>query len=530
MLKCCRFAALRMGCGAAVLSAAIAGAPIAQAGGLLDAACTPGTKLIVKDFKDHPTNTIGRGHDMAAFVRGKNAAGVDEDYMMLVWSMDSGKGDGGISLWNWDQPATWSAPALKFHHPSTTLREAHTTPVTNMFANDWRTWVFQATTGFAVYNLDSVANPQLVRSYTISGSGSGGSGSSATCSGTCAGSFNAGTFDYSDGAVWSTALAAPYLYVAQASNGLNIYRFTSASNPASISWVKRYDTSWFGHRVNQVWVRGNLAIVGAVQENYGVTVLDLSDPANPVKLGQYGLNTTPSLRNAYSWTLNGNSLYAATKPQTGVVKSGLAVYPIDPASSALSFRGEAVGACSSGGYAAIQDSFALIGLSSCVHKVDLPSLSKVSPDSPPWSIGILGADNDFATPFSNTVFVGNDHHPTPGSMVLCHAAAADTTRPAVNARNPVSGATGVKVTSGVGLSFTDNLKPWTINKNTVAVRVQGTTTAIAGYYSYQLNTVNFRPATPFASGTTYEVAVTKGVKDLSGNGAVASVGTFTTQN
>jgi hypothetical protein len=115
-------------------------------------------------------------------------------------------------------------------------------------------------------------------------------------------------------------------------------------------------------------------------------------------------------------------------------------------------------------------------------------------------------------------------------MVLCHAAAADTTSPKVNARDPVAGATGVAVTSGVGLSFTDNLRPWTISSTTLPVRVKSTGAVVPGYYSYQLNTVNFRPAAPFAKSTAYEVAVTNGVKDLAGNGATASTATFTTQN
>ena len=70
---------------------------------------------------------------MAAFVRGKNAANIDSDYLMLVWSMDSGKGDGGISFWNWSQPDIWSAPTRAFRLVAPQLREAHSTPVTNMF-------------------------------------------------------------------------------------------------------------------------------------------------------------------------------------------------------------------------------------------------------------------------------------------------------------------------------------------------------------------------------------------------------------
>jgi hypothetical protein len=98
----------------------------------------------------------------------------------------------------------------------------------------------------------------------------------------------------------------------------------------------------------------------------------------------------------------------------------------------------------------------------------------------------------------------------------------------VNGRNPVAGATGVATSSGVGLSFTDNLKPWTINATNLPIRVKSSQAVVDGHYSYQLNIVNFRPSVPFAPGTEYEVVVKSGVKDLAGNGAVASTATFRT--
>jgi hypothetical protein len=398
-----------------------------------------------------------------------------------------------------------------------------------MIAADWRTWVLQTTTGVGVYDLDSIAAPRLVKDYLIAGPARGGAGSAATCAGTCAGSFDAGPFDYDQGAVWFTALTAPYLYVAQAGNGLNIFRFKDPGNPASLAWVRRYDTSWFGHRVNQIWVRGNFAVAAAVNSAYGVTLLDLSNPERPAKLQSYGLRSSPPIRNAYAWTLNGSSLYAATKPQGGGQLTGLAVYGIDPITSALTTKAEVEGGCSTAGYAAIQDSYALVGLSTCFQKITLPQLTRLAPQQPPyWDVGVVGADNDFVTPFGNLFFGGNDRHTRPGSMVLCHQAAKDTKGPAVNGRNPRDGATGVRSTSGIGLSFTDNLAPWTISSATLPIRIKGTGTAIAGYYSYQLNTVNFRPAAPLLKGTTYEVVVTRGVKDLASNGAAASIASFTT--
>ena len=114
-------------------------------------------------------------------------------------------------------------------------------------------------------------------------------------------------------------------------------------------------------------------------------------------------------------------------------------------------------------------------------------------------------------------------------MVLCHAAAADTTRPAVNGRNPVAGATGVAAT--LGRRPVVHRQPQAVDDQHDQPADPGQEHAaplVDGYYSYQLNTVNFRPAAAVRGEHQYEVAVTSGVKDLAGNGAVASTATFTT--
>ena len=376
----------------------------ARAAGILDAACTPGQGPIVTDFQGAPGPTTGRGHGMAAFVRGKDAAQVDTDYLMLVWSKDSGQGDGGISFWNWDSPSSWgSPPKLRYKLTDPQLREAHVTPVTNMFANDWRTWVLQATNGFSVYNLDSVAAPVLVKNTLVPG---------------------ATQTDYSGGAVWFLALAAPYLYVAEADEGLKIYKFTDPADASKLMLLSSYDKDWFGHRVNQVWVRGNRIVVAAVQDNYGVTIADISNPVELANPKLYNLQSSPPIRNAYGWTLNGNALYAASKLQ-GSLAAGLTVHELDPESLELKPKKEVTGQCSSGGYAAAQDDNVFVGLSSCVHKFKRDTKgttttsddgwSKVSPPASPnppgaWTIGIVGADNDFPTPFGNALFLGNDHN------------------------------------------------------------------------------------------------------------------------
>ena len=215
--------------------------------------------------------------------------------------------------------------------PGPKLREAHSTPVTNMVGDDWRTWVLRPLLG-SRSTISTAWPPGTVTDLHDPRQREGRCRVSSDLRLELRRLVRRGAYDYDEGAVWFIALAAPYLYVAQAANGLNIYKFTNPANAASITWVKRYDVSWFGHRVNQFWVRGNLGIAAAVQANYGVTIVDLERPRPLVKLKQLRPDHVAADPQRLCLDLERQRLYAATKAQTGGLVAGLAVYDIDPVS------------------------------------------------------------------------------------------------------------------------------------------------------------------------------------------------------
>ena len=288
-------------------------------------------------------------------------------------------------------------------------------------------------------------------------------------------------------------------------------------------------------------MRGNRIVVAAVQDNYGVTIADISNPVALANPKLYNLQSNPPIRNAYGWTLNGNSLYAAAKLQGSL--AGRAHRPRARSGNLGSSRPkkEVAGQCSTGGYVAAQDRHAFVGLSSCVHKFDARHEGHQTTSDDSWtksrrrrhppvpgrsasSAPTTTSPRRSATRCSSATTTTAT--PAAGSCAI--AAAADTTRPGRQRPQPGRRCHRRAASSGVGLSFTDNLKPWTINTTNLPIRVKSTQAAVDGYYSYQLNIVNFRPAQPFAANTEYEVAVNSGVKDLAGNGAVASTATFKT--
>ena len=260
-----------------------------------------------------------------------------------------------------------------------TLREAHSTPVTNMFADVWRTWVFQATKGFAVYNLASVPAPPILGRGMVPARPGCRASPTATTAAARSGSWP-----------WRR----PISMWPQADHGLNIYEFTDLADPGQVSLAERYPTSWFGHRVNPIWVRGNRP---SSPRSRGITVSPPRtsaarrrwragllrpelNPADPQRLWldaerQQALCRAPRRRGKRS---------PGARPSTSWTRRPGSCGP----------NKEVAGQCSSGGLRGQPGHDAFIGLSNCVHRIgrdtrDTPSPSddslrcRISPEHQP---------------------------------------------------------------------------------------------------------------------------------------------------
>lgn len=89
--------------------------------------------------------------------------------------------------------------------------------------------------------------------------------------------------------------------------------------------------------------------------------------------------------------------------------------------------------------------------------------------------------------------------------------------PSVNMIIPADGAVNQPLTSRVGATFTDQLNGQTVDSSNFTVRPVGGA-PLAGWYAVQSGVVNFQPAAPLQSNTTYEVIVRSGgIRDYVGN-------------
>src|SRR6185503_1555060 len=104
---------------------------------------------------------------------------------------------------------------------------------------------------------------------------------------------------------------------------------------------------------------------------------------------------------------------------------------------------------------------------------------------------------------------------------------SDTTPPTVSSTVPINAATGVPINQHVSATFSEAMDPATISTTTFTLK-QGAT-PVAGTVTYVGTTATFTPASALANATTYNIAITTGVKDLAGNALASSFGSsFTT--
>ena len=455
----------------AFLLAMFLAAPAARADGpgLPNASYDPAEVLTVVGHLG-AENGSPRGHGTLSFHRG---------YLTVVFSKDSGEGDGGFAFYDVSDPHQPQLVSAKDDEETEDIREAHG-------YGYWGDYVvLQASYGVQFWDWSDVTNPKLVSYLKLPG---------------------ILPSDYIGGAWWSS-WQAPYVYVGGSQNGLYIIDATDVANP---KLVDRGDdrpnpiptVNLGGFRTGPVFAVGNLLAISGMDDP-GYAVLDIRDPKNPLLLSakRFGM---PKV---YSALFNGGRIYGAGDDER------VHVHDVADPFQILSL-GESDLLGDKGGYLSIQDGFAHVGASKNYAKVDITAASPF-PVVATATSNVPGRDEDFGTVLGNLVAISDDHGN--GSFLVPHQAAPDTTPPAVNFVSPPSGATGVATTARVGLTFTDQIDHRFAGATTFTVRPVGGA-ALPGRYSYQTNILNFSPDEALLPDTTYEIVLPKdGLTDLAGN-------------
>ena len=420
---------------------------------------------------------------------GTNVGAMVNGYFVTLFAPDSGRASGGFLVYDVSDPRHLRRVARFFDPKFTTnaFREAHSLGIARI---DGATYVAtQARDGVEFWDFSDVDDIRRVSRLSLPGIRGG---------------------DYTG--VWQLTWQAPVVYVAVAGKGLFIVDAGDPSVPfvaARTAGPNPVPPSELGgSRVGPVFAMGNHLVLSGMDTTGGWASLDISDPVNPVLMDKVADGSY-----FYSICFDGRRVYA----------NGLTIYDLsDPAAFV---RVSAKGTRRREEYCATQDGFVFQGGGLDFEKTD------VSDGDNHRTVGrgslLRAGQNGHVTPLGNVVFVGDDKGH--GSGFIPHAAAPDTTPPAVLAVSPRDGATGQAVTSRIGVAFSDAVLLESANADTLRL-VAEDGAVVEGVYSVQSGIVNFAPAQGLRAGARYTIDVPAGgVRDSAGNAlAEAFQATFET--
>ncbi len=304
---------------------------------------------------------------------------------------------------------------------------------------------------------------------------------------------------YATGVFW-LFYQAPYVYCAVGSHGLFIVDATDPANPVVARHLPTSQTG--GFNLGTVFALGNLLVATNSDGGPGFALFDLSDPLEPVLLSSTMATPIP-----YGAQLNRGRLLVPA------IDGTLQVFEIG-GPSPFKLVNQVVLPGNRGGFTVVQDGYAHTGASTAYAKI------RIGDDASYALVGAASADNDggdedYATPLGNLVAVGDDQGF--GTAIVPHQSLPDNSGPEVTMVVPQDHATGLALTSRVGITTSDMIELTSIDTGTFIVRPAGGS-PLLGSYSNQFGIVNFTPARPLTPDTTYEVVVPAGgLRDWSGN-------------
>lgn len=410
-------------------------------------------------------------------------------HLVMPWSPEFGTG--GISFFDMEDPCNPQKVAEGWHER---MRESHALGFVHLREDDPDNEgifgdyvVLTGTRGLQFWNVSDLENLEMINYMEIEG------------------------VFYPDSytrVVLSVFWQYPYVYVAAADNGVFV---VNAQNP--------YEPELVGHypftpilRASGVFAQGNDLLVTSAEGEEAV-MLDISNPIDPQPIpgGSFiTYDSTGEATEAYHANRAGNLAMFARKEGGG----GVIIYDIsDP--STPTFIGDVKTEGGNGGYVFYDEGYLFLGDSHWGKVFDGRDLTNITE----IGTGYLPGDLDTLTPFGNVAILSVDDEAEDeiSSAVMPWKTDPDTTGPKILGHSPKDGATGLALTTRIGIGCNEAIEPSSVFAGSIRMFDENGN-GVDGWGNAQENTVNFTPKKALESNTTYRVEVkAKGIRDAHGN-------------
>ena len=408
-----------------------------------------------------------------------------DGYLNLIWALDAGtvgRYPRGIDVWDVSDPYN---PSLVQRWSNEELRQAHNLGLWNR--DGQIVLVAQGRTGVVFFDVTHIGTSLPVLGKLELPFGTEGSYKGA----------------------WWVSVQAPYVYVATKGGGLSI---VDATDPTAPRLVEQLPTGALGGiSPASVFAVGNLLVL-ADSHSFNYATLDISDPANPSLLATIAGASGYSHLFTAGLVLSSGGIHSAP---------GMYVHRVGHDGS-FQYGGEAgENLPEDGGYGSYQDGHFFSGFSNKVAKFTIDPPAQVGAGTS----GIDDRDEDFAQPLGNLLLASSDN--PVGTALIPHQTAPDTTGPEVVWQHPAAGATGLALTTRIGVSLSDEVAVESLTPAHFRV-TRPDDSVVAGQLSVNQTDVNFFPDAPLAPSTTYAVEVCN-LADLAGNVGGCTSWTLTTR-
>jgi uncharacterized protein (TIGR03382 family) len=314
-------------------------------------------------------------------------------------------------------------------------------------------------------------------------------------------------------AVWGLSWQGDVLYVGGTNTGIHV---VDTADPTAPVVVTRIPTSAYGGvSAGPLWAIGNTLLVTPPKDHAGLATLDISDPWAPTPITHLD---TPD--DAYIGGFYGTRAYLVNPWRTyEVLADPTTIVPLGDEDTPDTE------------YMVFADGHAFVGAmrpNPGIHKWDVSDptarvdVGKVEGRRDGLDQGVF-TDDQFALPVGNLLVMCDDELRN-GCVLAVHDAAPDAIPPALVASVPADGATGLPVTTRIGLSMTDQLDLRSVDPTTVELRPLDGGEAVPLAYGLDQTLLHLSPLAPLAEDTSYEVVLhAGGLTDLAGNGLANEV-------